>query len=913
MTWYSMFVWLVQSAIASTVLLGLAAIGVRLCRSPADRVRIIQCGLAAACIAMLVCAVPQLRLVTVPVLDASSPAPAVVAATEQPSVPITTDRVLREGSPALAPEPIVTIAGQGVTHSLPSAAPAGGDGIEATPATKRSFVDYLVRGVCIAYLVGVAVLLLRWCVARWGLVRLQRLAQPASPSLQSELVRIDPRARRVRLLVSDRVSAPITWGTLRPVIILPTAAIGDVARLRYYLAHEWAHVVRRDAATWQLATIVQAIFFYQPLVHWLRHQLSLGMDQLADTHAAEQGESSSDYAELLIGLAKLRLGGTPLLTLGIVDRRSALYQRVTFLLREAASARRSTSVRRTLAMVAIAAVVTLTVSSVRLDARDAADSQPETPAVENKEEPKHDPAPDEKPQVEPITYSGVVIDAATKKPIEGVTVLVYHKLSRDPKTGGWSDIETTEHVTNAEGVYSFTLPPEQVAESSLYLEVDTRHPKYAPKGRSGYAHSMILKNLELGEAPFYSKISLWPGEEVTARVVDPEGNPLKGIEIRTYSAAEKATGFIRGSFDKATTDADGRFSIVIATPGDGVLWITPDDYSPQAHRLKNRRGDWGTIEVERDVDVKGRLLDAEGKPFGNVRVEACRRGDGEEADEFLQANAVANGIMRRISVGESGEFTLASLPDGTYNLEVERDSIRYDPIPLEEVFLRQTFTVENGKAEPLTIRAVPYVVLSGTYLNSKGEPCSGHSIWIIGRMNGEFYSASSSTPQKDGKFTLKIPHGLEQAELDPITNEHSALRWRMSPEGELDFGRRFKLGTVEDDISGFEVVRYTAPILLAKPVDEEGNLLAGCEPVLTYVSAAEKELTVYVTGSHISFEQQTDGRHRSSQLLPDEPFKITMKKEGYTAEEVELSLAEGETRDVTITLKKSAESETPAE
>src|SRR5690606_2733868 len=117
--------------------------------------------------------------------------------------------------------------------------------------------------------------------------------------------------------------------------------------------------------------------------------------------------------------------------------------------------------------------------------------------------------------------------------------------------------------------------------------------------------------------------------------------------------------------------------------------------------------------------------------------------------------SVSNGIARTVSVGESGEFTVASLPDGKYRLEVQADSDSYDPTPLEHVFLRQPFTIENGQPLELTVRAVPYVVLSGTYLNSKGEPRAGHEISIFGRMNGEFYYARSSTPQKDGKFTLK--------------------------------------------------------------------------------------------------------------------------------------------------------------
>ena len=59
-------------------------------------------------------------------------------------------------------------------------------------------------------------------------------------------------------------------------------------------------------------------------------------------------------------------------------------------------------------------------------------------------------------------------------------------------------------------------------------------------------------------------------------------------------------------------------------------------------------------------------------------------------------------------------------------------------------------------------------------------------------------------------------------------------------------------------------------------------------------------MTVYTTGGHVSFEHQDDGRWRSSQLLPDEPIEVTVKKEGYTCEPQELSLAEGDEQELRL-------------
>jgi hypothetical protein len=250
---------------------------------------------------------------------------------------------------------------------------------------------------------------------------------------------------------------------------------------------------------------------------------------------------------------------------------------------------------------------------------------------------------------------------------------------------------------------------------------------------------------------------------------------------------------------------------------------------------------------------------------------------------------------------------LASLPDGEYQLHVQSDSESYDPPPLEQVFLRQSMTIADGKGpKSLEIRAVPHVVISATYLDSRGKPRSGHEMTLFGRWDGDFYAEQSSVPRADGKLSVKAPHGLQQAQLDLITNEHSSLRWRLAPGEPLRRGRRVDLGTLEDDVDGMEIVRYVAPILLIKPVDDEGRLVADCQPVITYSrqDAEGEEMDQYTTGGHVHCEHQGNGRWRSSQLLPDEPFQVTVKKDGYECEPQDLSLAEGGEQEVEVVLKK---------
>jgi hypothetical protein len=207
---------------------------------------------------------------------------------------------------------------------------------------------------------------------------------------------------------------------------------------------------------------------------------------------------------------------------------------------------------------------------------------------------------------------------------------------------------------------------------------------------------------------------------------------------------------------------------------------------------------------------------------------------------------------------------------------------------------------------PLEIRAEPPVYIRATYLNSAGKPRTGHEVHLFGRLNGDWFFAQSNAAGKDGKLQLAVPHGLEKVEVRLSTNEHSALRWRMGPNEPLQNTDEIKFDRLNDDVSGIEIIRYTAPILLVKAVDEAGQLLKDFKPKLVYKKDSPKEPgSMFVSGvaGDVSFEKQQDGRWRSSQLLPDQDFVVTAELESFTTDEQSLSLPEGDVREVVFVMK----------
>ena len=75
--------------------------------------------------------------------------------------------------------------------------------------------------------------------------------------------------QRLRVLESEHIASPCTWGVMRPVLLLPTAGNAWPESARYAaLMHELAHIQRRDALSTLLSRLACALHWYNPLV-WL--------------------------------------------------------------------------------------------------------------------------------------------------------------------------------------------------------------------------------------------------------------------------------------------------------------------------------------------------------------------------------------------------------------------------------------------------------------------------------------------------------------------------------------------------------------------------------------------------------------------------------------------------------------------
>ncbi|HWT11548.1 MAG TPA: M56 family metallopeptidase, partial [Allosphingosinicella sp.] len=111
-----------------------------------------------------------------------------------------------------------------------------------------------------------------------------------------------PNGERLRLLVSDSVPSPLSWGWLRPVILIDPDTLAQPDDADAILAHEIAHVARRDWPVLILSRLAAALFWFNPLVWMLEREVVQQAEEAADCHAVDRVEPSR-YAQTLLSWA----------------------------------------------------------------------------------------------------------------------------------------------------------------------------------------------------------------------------------------------------------------------------------------------------------------------------------------------------------------------------------------------------------------------------------------------------------------------------------------------------------------------------------------------------------------------------------------------------------------------------------
>ena len=163
--------------------------------------------------------------------------------------------------------------------------------------------------LAVVWAAGAAVVLARLALGLRAARRLARHAEvvedPAWTGLLERLGRAMEIDRPVALLRSDEAAMPLTWGALRPAILLPAEADAwPEERRRVVLLHELAHVARRDCLVQTLAAVCCAAYWFHPGAWWAARKMREEREQACDDRVLAAGARASDYAGHLLEVAR---------------------------------------------------------------------------------------------------------------------------------------------------------------------------------------------------------------------------------------------------------------------------------------------------------------------------------------------------------------------------------------------------------------------------------------------------------------------------------------------------------------------------------------------------------------------------------------------------------------------------------
>jgi beta-lactamase regulating signal transducer with metallopeptidase domain len=172
----------------------------------------------------------------------------------------------------------------------------------------RLTIELVIAGLMTT---GAAVGLVRLVSALWFVRQLRRSGSPirncvAVAVFEGVRRRLEV-GRTVDLCESPTISSPAVIGVIRPLVLLPVAREGwTESQLAAALAHELAHVKRRDYLWRMAASVARAMHYFHPLVHLLTRRLALVQELATDRLAASAVGGTTSYVHALSTLA-LRL------------------------------------------------------------------------------------------------------------------------------------------------------------------------------------------------------------------------------------------------------------------------------------------------------------------------------------------------------------------------------------------------------------------------------------------------------------------------------------------------------------------------------------------------------------------------------------------------------------------------------
>ena len=490
------------------------------------------------------------------------------------SQPEELERFLNETEPALSDAPASSISEMSVTSD-----------------SAVSWTDPFV----VVWLCGVVFCLASIAVGTWRVFRFRAASRMLDDRNWNVIVDETKRrlglTRSVPLREHPEPVVPMTLGALRPIVILPRQAREWPEQLkRIVLLHELAHVKRRDVAFQWLGRLACALYWFHPLAWFGLRQLRRERELACDDLVVHCGERATDYAEVLVSVAKTFQTQQCLTCAVAMARHGNLEGRMRSLFdKDIVRSHKPLSRIVAIAMLVASALAVSAVSAMQITAEPSQDGKVPVVVPAGAEHGVQKPRPNERSLLGaiakgiselfvangqhratgPLERVVKVVDESGN-PVEHAKIILMGFGTTNGTGWGWIEAWPNEFVTNAKGIATVLVPKKLTAmipaESGnfTYISFRVEHPDFA----------LQVQNPFRGDDG--QPVTLSKGLTVAVKAIDSATNEQIASDLYAVSSGYPnpkwtlETGLLRSTpFNPKAADT-GKYFRVAYAPNEGL-------------------------------------------------------------------------------------------------------------------------------------------------------------------------------------------------------------------------------------------------------------------------------------------------------------------------------------------------------
>lgn len=138
--------------------------------------------------------------------------------------------------------------------------------------------------------------------------------------------------KKVQVWCSEHIHSPVTYGFLKPVILLPLALVNqlDMKQTESLIVHELTHIKNKDYLFNWILLLTEAIFFFNPFVKIAAQKIRVEREKNCDLQVLHFRYPAIPYAETLLYIAQFQQPEYTSMPVAAVNKKTVLLDRIRY-------------------------------------------------------------------------------------------------------------------------------------------------------------------------------------------------------------------------------------------------------------------------------------------------------------------------------------------------------------------------------------------------------------------------------------------------------------------------------------------------------------------------------------------------------------------------------------------------------